>query len=636
MDSFALLDDCHASASKPSSRLYTGFVREHRCDDPAALDEVWARVDRDLRAGLNAVVLADYEWGARLMKAGHEHLAPAAAGSVRFLMFEAMRHMAAPEVERWLAECEHRRQGAAACSSESGLAAPMPAGVLDLRPSVDRSAFHAAIARIHGAIREGETYQVNYTYRIEFNTFGLPVSLYRRLRARQPVGFGALIALPGVAGRGDDPHANEWVLSCSPELFLQNHGGVLAARPMKGTASRAQVPEGDSEIARMLGDDAKNRAENLMIVDLLRNDLGRIARTGSVRVPALFSVEAYPTVFQMTSSIEAELPPATGFAQLLRALFPCGSITGAPKHRTMQLIAELENTPRGLYTGSIGWIDRPAADRTTAACGDFCLSVAIRTLTLKPIEPGRFAGTMGVGAGIVIDSRAEEEFEECLLKARFLTGLDPGFSLFESMYATRGDGIRHLDLHLGRLATSAAELGFAFPRESIVAVLARQVAALSLETPARIRLTLHKEGRFDIVVAPLDPLPDGPVALLLAAEPVSDRSGLLRHKTTLRQRYDQAIADAQSQGAFDTLFFDAEGFLTEGGRTNVFLRIDGEWLTPPLNHAILPGTMRTALMRDPAWAIREARLTLADLERAERIVVTNALRGALEAVVRQR
>lgn len=370
-----------------------------------------------------------------------------------------------------------------------------------------------------------------------------------------------------------------------------------------------------------------------MIVDLLRNDLGRVARTGSVRVPALFSVETYPTVFQMTSSIEAELSAATGFPDLLRALFPCGSITGAPKHRTMQLIAGLEDTPRGLYTGSIGWIDRPAEARGSVACGDFCLSVAIRTLTLTPTEPGLHRGRMGVGAGIVIDSRADEEFEECLLKARFLTGLDPGFGLFESLYATRDDGIRHLELHLARLTASAADLGFELPRDDILAALACRVASLPDARAMRMRLTLHKDGRFDITAAALEPLADGPVSVLLATEPINDRSGLLRHKTTLRHRYDQAIADAQRQGAFDTLFFDSAGFLTEGGRSNVFLKIDGQWFTPPLNHAILPGTMRTVLMRDPAWAIRESPLTLADLKRAERIVVTNALRGALDAVL---
>ena len=621
MTCFALLDDCHSTAAAPTSRLYTGFVREHRCDDPATLDAVWAAADRDLRAGLHAVVLADYEWGARLLCAGHERLAPADGGSLRVLMFEEIALLAADEVEAWLIARERADSGGGQGGDGLG---PAPAGALDIRPTVDHDAFCAAIDRIHAAIGEGETYQVNYTYRLDFRTFGSPVSLYRRLRARQPVAYGALIALPpGTSGP-------DWVLSCSPELFMRNSGGRLSAKPMKGTAPRAREAEGDSEIARLLAGDTKNRAENLMIVDLLRNDLGRIARTGSVRVPALFTVESYPTVFQMTSTIEAALPDDTGFATLLRALFPCGSITGAPKHRTMQLIAELENTPRGLYTGSIGWIEAP--QRPEQACGDFCLSVTIRTLTLQQRADGAGCdGRMGVGAGIVIDSRPEEEFEECALKARFLTGLDPGFSLFETMYATRDEGIRHIERHLGRLAASAAALHFACPRAEIVAALRLQVAGLAPGQPSRMRLALHKDGRFEIVVAPLEPLPPGPVELLIASGPIDDPHGLFAHKTTLRSRYDAGIRAAQARGAFDTLFFDGDGWLTEGGRSNVFLRIEGEWLTPPVGRGVLPGTMRAALLDDPEWAARERPLRLEDLLRAERIVLTNALRGVLDA-----
>lgn len=620
MTCFALLDDCHATAAAPTSRLYTGFVREHRCDDPATLDAVWAAADRDLRAGLHAVVLADYEWGARLLQAGHERLAPEHGGSLRVLMFEHLQHLAADAVDAWLEARERDETGGHGMDG----GAPAAAGVLDIRPSVDHDAFCDAIGRIHAAIGEGETYQVNYTYRLDFRSFGAPVSLYRRLRARQAVAFGAFIALPpGTIGP-------DFVLSCSPELFLRNDGGRLSARPMKGTAPRAREAEGDSEIARMLAGDTKNRAENLMIVDLLRNDLGRIARTGSVRVPALFSVEAYPTVFQMTSSIEAELPDDTGVPALLRALFPCGSITGAPKHRTMQIIAELETTPRGLYTGSIGWIDAPR--HPDQACGDFCLSVTIRTLTLQRRADGAGCdGRMGVGAGIVIDSRAEEEFEECALKARFLTGLDPGFSLFETMYATREDGIRQVERHLARLAASAASLGFACPRAEIVAALRQQVAGLAPGQPSRMRLALYKDGRFEIVVAPLEPLPPGPVEVLLAPAPIEDAHGLFAHKTTLRGRYDAGIRAAQARGAFDTLFFDADGWLTEGGRSNVFLRIDGEWVTPPVGRGVLPGTMRAALLDDPEWSAREQALRVEDLFRAERIVLTNALRGVVEA-----
>jgi para-aminobenzoate synthetase/4-amino-4-deoxychorismate lyase len=292
--------------------------------------------------------------------------------------------------------------------------------VTQLRASVEWPDFRHAIEAIHEYIRDGETYQINYTYRLDGQAWGSPVALYRRLRARQPVPYGALIALPpGAPGDAGVRH----VLSCSPELFLKHEAGTLTAKPMKGTAARMRTAEGDSEMARWLANDTKNRAENLMIVDLLRNDLGRIARIGSVKVPELFSIESHPTVFQMTSTVQAQLQGDLSFADLLRATFPCGSITGAPKHHTMELIARLESTPRGLYTGAVGWIDAP---RGGASCGDFCLSVAIRTLTLGERRNGLAPARLGIGAGIVLDSEAESEYEECRLKARFLTGLNDG------------------------------------------------------------------------------------------------------------------------------------------------------------------------------------------------------------------
>ncbi len=396
----ALLDDCHATRGNPLSRVYAGFEREHRCVDPSRLDAVWAAVDTDLRAGLHAVLLADYEWGAKLMRAGHAALRPDDASSLRVLMFRDLARLSSDDVDAWLAA--HGGEG--------------DSGVANLRPSVDRPGFTRAIDRIHEAIRNGETYQVNYTYRLHGDAHGSPVALYRRLRARQPVAFGALIVPP------DDGRGTTHVLSRSPELFLRHDAGLLTARPMKGTAPRIAAPESDSETARLLQLDIKNRAENLMIVDLLRNDLGRVAQTGSVKVPALFAIEPYATLFQMTSTVTARVRPEVGFAELLRAVFPCGSITGAPKHHTMELIAGLETTPRGLYCGAIGWVDAPEGD---ARIGDFCLSVAIRTLTLGAEAGGLRPARLGIGAGIVLDSRADDEFEECLLKARFLTGLAP-------------------------------------------------------------------------------------------------------------------------------------------------------------------------------------------------------------------
>ncbi len=607
MDVVALLDDRDATDANPRSRLYTGFVREHRNDDPAGLEATWAAVEADQRAGLHALLLADYEWGARLLKAGHERLAGGAQGRLRVLMFSRCEKLSREAATRWL---------------ESQPDGDGPAGTLDLRASVDREAFTTAIERIHEAIAAGETYQVNYTYRLHGRAFGAPLALYRALRARQPVAFGAFVSLPP----GEEA---THVLSCSPELFVRAEHGLVTARPMKGTAARYAPPEGDSETARLLSEDVKNRAENLMIVDLLRNDLGRVAEIGSVKVPELFAIEPYSTVFQMTSTVQARLRPEIGMSELLRAVFPCGSITGAPKHHTMQLIARLESTPRGLYCGAIGWVDAP---RPGARLGDFCLSVAIRTLTLGPQEHGTRALALGVGAGIVKDSRADDEFEECRLKARFLTGLDPGFQLFETVLCTAAGELPHLQRHLQRLGRSADALGFAFDAGAGRAAL-ESLAREPADAARRLRLLLAHDGRLQATQAVLAPLPDGPVRLRLADERLPDVDPLSAHKTTRRALYDAGVRRAERCGAFDSLFLSASGWLVEGGRSSVFVKLGGRWFTPPVADGALPGVMRAVLLEDTALAARERRIALDELRSAEALMVCNALRGTLPATL---
>ncbi|MEO8297038.1 MAG: aminodeoxychorismate synthase component I [Burkholderiales bacterium] len=598
---FALLDDCQATPEHPTSRLYRGFVREHHCDDPAQLDAVCAAIDADLRGGLHAVLLADYEWGAHLLQVPQAR----PGGALRCLMFGTLERLSSAQAEAWLQARDHG-----------------PAGLLNLQADVGEAAFSQAVEQVQAAIRNGETYQVNLTHRLNGQAFGAPISLYRRLRARQPAPYGALIALP----------QHDWVLSCSPELFLRHDAGALTAQPMKGTAPH-QPGQDD-----WLRHDPKNRAENLMIVDLLRNDLGRIAETGSVRVPALFDVQAHGAVWQMTSTVQARIVPGVGLAALLRATFPCGSITGAPKHRTMQWIQRLETSPRGLYTGAIGWLEAP---RDGQACGDFCLSVAIRTLTLDPPdETGLRPTQLGVGAGIVLDSQPAAEWAECQLKARFATGLDPGFALFETLWASRGQGARLRDQHLARLGASAAALGFAFDAAATNALLDNTIGQLAAEEPHRLRLQLGHDGQVSCTAAALAPLPaggdgvTGPVALVLAAAPVDPDATpalLLQHKTTLRQTYDEAVRAADAAGAFDALFFNAAGRLTEGGRSNVFVKLDGRWYTPPLHDGVLPGVKRAQVLADPAWQAAERSLSRDELQRAEGLMVCNALRGLLPA-----
>ncbi|TDY25308.1 para-aminobenzoate synthetase/4-amino-4-deoxychorismate lyase [Paraburkholderia sp. BL6665CI2N2] len=625
---FALLDDCDATAARRSSRLYTGFVHERVCANAAQLEAVCETVATETRRGLHAVVLADYEFGRNLLdsKAHRSLKTQRGDATLRFLLFERCEKLSREEVDAWL------------MARDEGAAEPSVAGTANVRASVDPEQFNAAINAIHAALRAGDSYQVNYTYRLGFDVFGSPAALYRRLRARQPVPFGALISLP------DDG----WVLSCSPELFIEKHGAMLRARPMKGTAPRSDDPAADRRAAEFLGNDPKNRAENVMIVDLLRNDLSRVARTGSVKVPALFSVEPYASVWQMTSTVEATLKPATSFAQTLRALFPCGSITGAPKHRTMQLIDELESTPRGLYTGALGWLDAPsaAASKTDAAappanqsdCGDFCLSVAIRTLTLSPSkQTSQLEGKMGVGAGIVLDSVAADEYAECQLKASFLTGAEPGFELFETMYATREEGVRHLSRHLARLSSSAATLGFKLDDTNVIsAEIAAKCASLPGHTPHRMRLALSKNGTIQITAAVLTPLAGSTVGVLLGPDhgfPATDAADpLLHHKTTRRADYDRGWREAEARGAFDTLFFNAQGELTEGGRSNVFVKLAGRWWTPSLASGVLPGVMRGVLLDDASeLQAGERVLTRTDLQNAEALMVCNALRGAVPA-----
>jgi para-aminobenzoate synthetase/4-amino-4-deoxychorismate lyase len=612
---FALLDDAspegHAQAR---SRLYEGYAGVLACqrveDWPRLLDGVQDALAR----GLHAVPVLTYELGEQLLGIAppRELHAPLA----QVLLFERYTMLGADQVDAWLATS----------------APDTPAGIGAVRANVDEATFAQAIDRIRDYIAAGDTYQVNYTYRLRFDTFGDIKQLYARLRARQPVPYGALIALPD--GRA--------VLSLSPELFVRHDAGRLLARPMKGTAPADTDDVVNAVRAQHLAADPKNRAENLMIVDLLRNDLGRIARTGSVGVPALFEVKRYSSVLQMTSTVQAQLAPGTTLQDIFTALYPCGSITGAPKRRTMEIIRELEPAARGIYTGAIGWIDPPAGSgfgtlqhaRFGAQFGDFCLSVPIRTLTLQPEQNGVRHGELGVGAGIVYDSDAGAEYAECRLKASFLTGLANDFEIFETIYATRADGCRHLERHLARLGASAAYFGHPFKPELARAAALEACATLPDDAPHRVRLALRPDGEIVVQTGALAPLVE-PVTVLMADAPTRAQDVFLRHKTSIRSRYDAAWRAAESAGAFDTLFFNERGELTEGGRSNVFVKIGGHWYTPPLSSGVLPGVMRGVLLDDPAWGAIECPLTRESLARAQEIVVCNALRGPLRAVLRK-
>jgi len=594
---FALLDD---AGDGRRSRLFSHHAGTLTCTTAHEWPALLADLQAALGRGQYAVPLLTYELG-------HHLVGLPGPPAAQVLLFDRCAFLSQQEVAAWLAE---RSAGEHA-----------PAGIAAIHANVSAAQFTTAIERIRAYIAAGDTYQVNYTYRLRFDAFGSPAALYQRLRARQPVPYGALVTLPDGGA----------VLSLSPELFIRHEAGTLTARPMKGTAPAAPAgPDADADNARRaaaLAADPKNRAENLMIVDLLRNDIGRVAVTGTVQVPALFDVHRYASVLQMTSTVQARLRPDATLADIFTALYPCGSITGAPKRRTMEIIAELEPAPRGLYTGAIGWFD-PAP--TGQAFGDFCLNVPIRTLALQAPHDGVRHGEMGVGAGIVYDSVAAEEFDECQLKARFLTGLSNDFELFETMYATREAGARHVERHLARLAQSARYFGFAWDEAAARAYVTIACDGLPPATPHRLRLALNRAGAFAVQTGALTPLAE-PVRVLLAHDTTTADDMFLRHKTTIRTGYDAAWRAAEAQGAFDQLFCNERGEVTEGGRSNVFVRLDGQWLTPPLASGLLPGVMRAVVLE--AWGAREAVITPAMLAAAEEIVVCNALRGALRAVL---
>jgi para-aminobenzoate synthetase/4-amino-4-deoxychorismate lyase len=473
------------------------------------------------------------------------------------------------------------------------------AGIMNVVEGLDLQAYRHSIRDILDNIAAGNVYQVNFTWPLDFDYYGAPLALYYALRKRQAVRHGAFINL-------DD----RTILSLSPELFVDCRAGHVIARPMKGTALRGATPEEDDARAAALQASVKDRAENVMIVDLLRNDLGRIARAGEVRVDALFEIERYKTLLQMVSQVSAEIGDVSLF-DLLRALFPCGSITGAPKIRAMRLIQSLERQPRHLYTGSIGhW--QPG--------GDFSLNVAIRTLELDAAGKCR----LGIGSGIVADSDADLEYAECLAKANFVTALDPGFELIETILAVDGD-LPYLDLHLDRLNASASAFGFHCDSKAIVKVL--RETALHRQGQWRIRLTLAKDGTASITTARLEPLPPACHAVI-AAERVDSGDLFLRHKTTRRDLYDAALAKvAAIPGCFDALFFNEKDELVEGARSSVFIVRDGAWYTPPLSAGALPGVMRRAILTGADHSVKEATLTRDDLVNADAVYLANALRG---------
>lgn len=477
------------------------------------------------------------------------------------------------------------------------------------RFSVPEEDYRDKVERIRARIAKGQVYQANLTGKFSFPFPGDPFSLYLRLRAAQPVPYGAFLRTE-----------QGCIVSQSPELFFRIRGERIEARPMKGTAARGLTRGEDRRVAEALRHDPKNRAENVMIVDLLRNDLGRICLPGSIRAARLFEVQRYRTVLQMVSTVTGRLARPQTPLSVFRALFPCGSVTGAPKISAMRLLRGLEGGPRGVYTGAIGAL---------FPGGDMAFSVAIRTVTVRDGQ-----AEAGAGGGIVWDSEPGEEFREAQQKGRYLVEPPDDFHLIETFLLAADGTFRFLADHLRRLAASAGYFGFPFRREAILSALREAARRNGTGAPGKVRLLLGRTGEPAVEVSPIPGARELlPLRVSVSGIAFSSRDPFTRHKTTRRERRDEELRRARAEGFDEALFLNERGELTEGAISNLFVEISGRLFTPPASCGLLEGVFRRRLLRDRSLRASQRVLRPEDLARADRIYLTNSVRGLRPAVV---
>jgi para-aminobenzoate synthetase/4-amino-4-deoxychorismate lyase len=606
-DSFVFLETTRLSADNFVSYLFLNPVDRITCtatDDPVAFLET---AQRYCDAGFYLAGSFSYEFG--------------------YLLEEVLRGLIDP-ADRIVADFGVYRTPYIYDHRHGDFAGPRPWPLEDRGREVADSGFQISdtifsqtredylekIALIKKYIEAGDTYQVNYTLKLLFDFQGSDLSFYKALRRNQSVSYGAFIKEGG-----------RRTLSFSPELFFRKRGNECLVRPMKGTMRRAPELTEDTAVRGRLAADIKNRSENVMIVDLLRNDLGKLCVMGEVDTVSLFDVETYETLHQMTSSIRGKLKPGVGLLELFRAIFPCGSVTGAPKIRTMEIIHELETAPRGVYTGGIGFISPE---------GEAVFNVPIRTVVLDNER-----GEMGIGSGIVYDSDPEQEWEECCLKGRFLQASFPEFKLIETLLHRPQRGYWLRARHLDRLARSAAYWGFSFSRAEAVSALERAVVSTAGNECHRIRLLLHKDGVLEVAAfacpGPLSAADAGngePPMVVLSSSRTNSADPFYYHKTTWRDLYDAERKKALAAGFYEVIYRNERGEMTEGSITNLFVREGGKLLTPPLACGLLGGVLREALLdgevEPPGRLVVEEKIIgREDLKNAEAIYVGNSVRG---------
>jgi len=572
---FVLLDDARTHGASPA-RLYTNPVEVLTAHDADALSALLVSLRQAQQDGLHAAGFFGYAAGAHLLPG----LTPAPSGLLGwFGLFNNFSTIDTDVVTSLLPD-------------------PVGTWLSELRPGISRDDYSRAFATVQEYIRAGDIYQANLTFPLTADYAGDPLALYAALRARARAGYG------GVIWTGQTHY-----LSFSPELFFALKDRRITTKPMKGTAQRSADPVADAQAAAHLRMDPKQRAENLMIVDLLRNDVSRVCTAGSVKVPELFHVESYPTVHQMTSTVTGVLAEGHDAIDVIKALFPCGSITGAPKIRAMQVVEEVEAASRGIYCGSIGRIDDN---------GDAAFNVAIRTFTVCEKTKSL---SLGLGSGVVADSIEADEWAECLAKGDFAKLENHGFDLIETMRFEPMAGILRLEDHLERMKCSAASFGFEFDRHELRNRL--HASVFHLDRLSKIRLMVSRHGAQAVEIWPLKDVTEWRVGVVPL--PVDAGDFRLRHKMSDRAFYDEARISRPD--CDEVVFVGSDGLLTEGSITAIFVERDGKLLTPRLETGLLPSILRRELLA--SGKAEEADLRIEDL--SDGFLVGNSVRGLIRA-----
>ncbi len=545
------------------------------------LDEKLILIDQLLKRGLAGYALIYYEAGYLFEKKLNKYL-PQNTELIRFFFYDH-KDIIRKNSNKIFFENDEKYQ------------------IKNFRLNTNRSEFVSSIRKIRDYIKKGDTYQVNYTVKGKFDFAGSYSSLLSNLVFNQSAQYTSFIN-----------DGKNIILSLSPELFFEVKGRKIKSKPMKGTTRRGQNLIEDLKKKNELVNSVKNRAENVMIVDLIRNDLGRISEYGSVSVPSLFEIEKYETVYQMVSTVQSKLKNNIMLSDVLKNIFPCGSITGAPKIRTMEIINELEKESRGLYTGSIGLFIN----------GKMTFNVSIRTLLMDK-KSGN--GEIGLGSGVVWTSKADEEYAETKLKGKFLTDPINQFKLFESALVENRK-IKMLNEHLNRMEKAAEYFLFVFDREAIEQKIINYLKSVD-EKRFKLKISLTKTGKIEFIKTPITPVEQ--IKVIISKNRISTENRFQYFKTTNRLLYEKEYSKYSRLGFFDVLFLNEKNEIAEGSITNIFIKKNRKLLTPPVEAGILPGLYRSKLLSS-IKNVFETNLTLNDLLTADEIYLTNAVRGKVK------